>query len=130
MRSPEELEAKRQQREAELLQQQQYCAAVREQSLRAAEALVRSMCADDAAGAEALEGSLATVEDAIAELSRIHAAQQGSRLGSIAMTDFCNALLNTNALDTLNALQQDADLQVAAEATALFQAVVPRIWAI
>ena len=62
-------------------------------------------------------------------LSRIFNEQNSSgHSGLVALTEFCNVLVHTDALDTIHALQADNDSRVASVATKLFEGVVPRIW--
>lgn len=75
------------------------------------------------------QGDREALSSSLLELRRIYDAQaKGGHDGVIALTEFCNALLTADAVDTLHGLQSDADPNVSRQARELFEAVVPRIW--
>ena len=47
--------------------------------------------------------------------------------GVLALTEYCNSFVQAEALDALEAMQRDP--RVGSRATALFQKLVPTIWA-
>jgi len=99
--------------------QQQYCAHVKVETLRAAKALSVAYS----------QGSRDTLLRELGELSRVYNEQQsGGHAGKVALTEYCNALVDADALDVVHALQEDEEPDVARTATELFQGVVPRIW--
>ena len=100
-------------------EQERHCSAVKADAQIAAEAM---LAAYD-------RGAREQVIEQLDQLSRIFNEQQSAgHKGHVALTEFCNVLVHTDALDTVHALQEDSDPRVAQTATALFQGVVPRIW--
>ena len=51
-------------------------------------------------------------------------------LGAMAITELCNALVDTQVLEALDALQKHEDPGIANQSTKLFQHVIPRIWSL
>merc|ERR1711924_271184 len=83
----------------------------------------RSLCA--AHKAENIED----MRDAVVQLKCMCNALMGSgQHGRVAMTDFCNALLEANGLDVLNLLQNHDDCAMAEDATFVFQKAVVLIY--
>lgn len=65
---------------------------------------------------------------ALAELLRIfHEQTDAGHEGMLALTEYCNSFVEADALDALDALRRDDE--AGAEATELFEKLVPRIWA-
>ena len=65
---------------------------------------------------------------ALAELLRIFREQSDAgHEGMLALTEYCNSFVKADALDALDALRRDDE--AGAEATQLFEKLVPRIWA-
>mmetsp|Transcript_26344 Transcript_26344/g.52901 ORF Transcript_26344/g.52901 Transcript_26344/m.52901 type:complete len:168 (-) Transcript_26344:107-610(-) len=107
--------------EDELSVQHARCEDVKTRTLDAAQRLKEALAAGDERTND--------VKQAIDDLVAVKAENEGDgALGVIAMTELCNALLQADALDSLNALQQHADAHIAQQGEALFQSVVPRIW--
>ena len=104
--------------EEEVEQQQQRNQEVKAHCLETAQQLKVAIEHDNVEGVTAALGRLSAVADTVSD----------GPTGVMAMTELCNALLEADALDTLNALQQHADASIATEATKLFSTVVPRIW--
>ena len=106
--------------DAELATQNARCKDVKQRSLTAA----KQMCALGATSADAgsLNAALSSLQCVVDE------NEQDGALGVIATTELCNALLEADALNTLEALQSHADADVAKASTALFTHVIPRIW--
>ena len=99
--------------------QERHCSSVKADTQIAAEAMVSAYDQD----------ARELVVQQLDQLSRIFSEQQSAgHKGHVALTEFCNVLVHTDALDTIHALQEDSDPQVAQTATSLFQGVVPRIW--
>ena len=73
--------------------------------------------------------TITAVAKALDELVAVYDENmQAGAVGAIAMTELCNALLETDTLDVLNKLQQHTDANISARSTELFQQVIPRIW--
>lgn len=65
---------------------------------------------------------------ALAELLRIFREQSDAgHEGMLALTEYCNSFVKADALDALDSLRRDDE--AGAQATELFEKLVPRIWA-
>lgn len=106
--------------EAHLAEQRAFCQAVKDQSLAAAR-LLRLHGTSTEKGAEPLLAALVTLTEVMND------NLDGPR-GVLGTTELCNALVEADALETLDALQRHADQGVATHSAALFQHVIPRIW--
>jgi len=68
--------------------------------------------------------------DPLTQLSLMYEGMLDSgHQGMLDITEYCNAIVEAEALESLDALQRDDDAELSARATRLFQQVVPRIWA-
>merc|ERR1719198_444317 len=100
------------------VEQQRHCSAVKTDTHVAAEAMLLAY----------RRGGRHEVIAQLENLSHIFTTQQSSgHEGQVAITEFCNVLVHTDALDIVHALQGDKDPRVVQMATELFQRVVPRI---
>lgn len=106
--------------DAELEVQNARCRAVRDTSLAAA----KRICAlgVDSDDVESLNEALNALQGVVDE------NEHAGPLGVIATTALCNALLEADALNPLEALQKHNDADVARKSTMLFTHVIPRIW--
>ena len=104
--------------EEEVQQQQQRNHEVKQHCLETARQLKGAIEDDNVEDLSTALGRLSAVADTLGD----------GPTGVMAMTELCNALLDADALETLNGLQQHADSAIASEATKLFSTVVPRIW--
>lgn len=110
--------------DSELEQQKNRRGVVRERCESAAAAL--------AAYAQAAKGEPRTIglQESLGVLQvLVNENEADGALGVVASTELCNVLLAADVLQTLEGLQNDADPIVAARACAVFQHVIPRIWA-
>ena len=104
----------------ELAVQQKTCAEVKARCLPAAAAVKKLH--DEG-------GSVDELRDHLAELVLVLNEQQvAGAAGVIATTELCNALLESDALASLQLLQEHPDKAVKASAAELFENVIPRIW--
>ena len=110
--------------EAEIEQQNKKCADVRKKSLKAAKAV-----RDYAESLSPKPTDLDSLADAVSELRDIvdELGQLGP-LGVSVTTQLCNALIETDTLKALDALQTHSDANVAKHSRKVFEHVVPHIW--
>mmetsp|Transcript_39646 Transcript_39646/g.89912 ORF Transcript_39646/g.89912 Transcript_39646/m.89912 type:complete len:107 (-) Transcript_39646:149-469(-) len=100
-------------------EQRQYFASVKEATLGAAKAMTAAHA----------QGNREVMIHRLEELSRIYNEQkERGHSGLVALTEYCNALVHSDAVEVVNVLQGDTDAHVAKLATGLFEGVVPRIW--
>ena len=105
--------------DTELQAQRTHCAAVKQRSLDAAKSMVENSDGD---------GDVVALGAALDSLNGIGSENGTGPLGVLSTTELCNALLEADALSSLEALQKHANGSIAQRSTELFQHVIPRIW--
>ena len=112
----------RQQSKEDLATQQQRCNEVKSECLQAARLMK---------DAHESPGSVEQLRSALDSLVAVHDqnASDGA-LGVIATTELCNAILEAQALEVLDAMQRHSDTDIAERSTKLFEALIPRIWSL
>ena len=89
---------------------------------------VKAQCVDAARRMQAAAGEEALAA-ALADLTVVYDQNESDgALGVLAMTELCNALLETDTLELLKSLQEHANPQIARRSSTIFQHVIPRIW--
>ena len=119
-RATEAARAPRRASDEDLAVQQQRCAEVKATCIEAAKRMK---------AAHAEEGADAALGAALGDLMAVYEAnERDGALGMIAMTELCNALLETDSLDILSSMQTHGDPNIASRSATLFQHIIPRIW--